>query len=227
LSEAALDLAVEQLRHGFPGRADLVVDLAAWPVAAGRQAAITGASGSGKTTLLYLLTGLERPTSGRVRWGDTDLAALDEAGRDAWRRRHVGFVFQDFHLIPGLSVAANVLVSCWFVAWSATPGERARAAALIEEVGVPAGRRDVRTLSRGEQQRVAVARALLHDPAVLVCDEPTASLDQASGAAVLEILTRAAGRRGATLLTVTHDPAVIEAMDEVHRLDRGRLERLR
>lgn len=222
-----LDLAVEGLRHSFAARAEPVVDVAAWTVAPGRTVAVTGPSGSGKTTLLYLLTGIEPVTIGHVRWGDTDLASLPEGGRDVWRRHHTGFVFQDFHLVPGLSVMANVLATCWFGAWAPSAAQRARAAALLEETGAPAGRADVTTLSRGELQRVAIARALLHEPEILVCDEPTASLDTATGKGVIGLLTSAARRRGATILAVTHDPALVEAMDEVHRLEHGRLERVR
>jgi len=227
LSDRGQGLAVGGLRHLYPGQPRPVVDIGAWAVAAGRKVAVSGPSGSGKTTLLYLLTGIEPVRAGHVRWGGQDLAGLPEWRRDAWRRRHTGFVFQDFHLLPGLAPLANVLATCWFDAFRPTPAQRARAHALLDETGAPAARRDVTSLSRGEQQRVAIARALLHEPELLVCDEPTASLDAATGRGVIDLLTSAAARRGATLLVVTHDPALVEAMDEAHRLEHGRLEQVR
>lgn len=197
-------------------------------VSPGRAVALTGASGSGKTTLLYLLTGIEAVRSGAVRWGGTDLARLGEAARDRWRRERVGFVFQDFHLVPGLSIERNVLVGCYFDRLGPTAAQAARARGLLEAFAVPTGGgRRVTDLSRGEQQRVAVARALLREPRILVADEPTASLDAAAGARVVEILLGAARAGGATFLAVTHDPALVEAVDEVHGLERGRLARVR
>ena len=146
--------------------------------------------------------------------------------RDAWRRRHVGLVFQDFHLVPGLSIRGNVLVSCWFDAWRADAVLVERAEALLDRCAVPTAGRRVAELSRGEQQRVAVARAILRRPPLVVADEPTASLDAASGARVIELLVEARAA-GATLLTVTHDPALIAAMGMVLHLEHGRLERVR
>jgi putative ABC transport system ATP-binding protein len=185
--------------------------------------ALTGPSGSGKTTLAYLLTGIEPVQEGSVRWGGVELRGLSERERDRWRREHVGFVFQDFHLVPGLTIEGNVLVTCWFRQLRPTPAEQERALALLDGFGVPRAGRRVTDLSRGEQQRVAIARAMLRQPPILVADEPTASLDATAGAKVIELLLAAARESGATLLAVTHDPALIEAVDRVLRLERGRL----
>ena len=144
---------------------------------AGATVALTGPSGSGKTTLAYLLTGIERVQQGSVRWGETDLAELTERAGDAWRLARVGFVFQDFHLVPGLSILANVLVTCWFDRWRPPPNLVDRAEELLDRFVVPRSGREVTDLSRGEQQRVAIARALLRDPGIVVADEPTASLE--------------------------------------------------
>ena len=145
-----------------------------------------------------------------------------------WRRERVGFVFQDFHLVPGLSIERNVLLGCYFDRLRPSPEQAARARALLDAFEVPTGNRRVVTdLSRGEQQRVAIARALLRWPRFFVADEPTASLDAKAGARVVELLLGAARAAGATFLAVTHDPALIDAVGTVHRLDRGRLARVR
>lgn len=222
-----LSLDARNLRHAYHADQPPVVELSELAVSPGSMLALTGPSGSGKTTLAYLLTGIEPVRHGTVRWGGTDLASLSESRRDAWRRQHVGFVFQDFHLVPGLSILDNVLVSCWFDHWRPEPGLIERAHELLDAFAVPTARRRVADLSRGEQQRVAVARALLHRPAVLVADEPTASLDAASAKSVIRLLTDGARTAGATLLAVTHDPALIAAMGSVHHLEHGRLEQLR
>jgi putative ABC transport system ATP-binding protein len=224
---ASLPLVAEGLRHAYQPGQPPVVDLDRLEVAPGAMAALTGPSGSGKTTLAYLLTGIEPVRQGAVRWGGTDLAQLPESARDAWRRRHVGFVFQDFHLVPGLSILRNVLVSCYFDQLRPDPALAERAGALLDAFAVPTAGRGVGDLSRGEQQRVAVARALLRRPPVVVADEPTASLDAASGARVIELLLEGARSAGATVLAVTHDPDLIGAVETVYRLERGRLDRVR
>jgi putative ABC transport system ATP-binding protein len=220
-------LLVRGLRFAYQPDQPPVVDIDELEIEPGSLVAITGPSGSGKTSLLYLLTGIEPVRAGTVCWGDVDLATLREADRDRWRRRHVGFVFQDFHLLPGLSVEANVLASCYFDQLRPTPAQAARARELLKAFGVPAGRSDVAALSRGEQQRVAVARALLRDPPILVADEPTASLDAASGERIISLLCEAARTRGATFLAVTHDPRLTDASGMVYRLESGRIVRLR
>lgn len=144
---------------------------------AGELVGITGPSGSGKTSLLHVLTGIEAPQRGAVEWDGIDILALSETGSDRWRRRAVGFVFQDFHLFPGLSALDNVLLPVTFD-HVVIPGRlRERARRLLAEVRVADGRLPAERLSRGEMQRVALARALLFTPPVLVADEPTASLD--------------------------------------------------
>jgi len=226
VSEAAPSLVASGVRHAYGQGHPPVVDLDRLELPAGAAVALTGASGSGKTTLAYLLTGIERVQAGSVRWGETDLAALSERARDAWRRERVGFVFQDFHLVPGLSIRDNVLVTRWFAGWRPDAAARTRARALLDAFEVPSDRQ-VTDLSRGEQQRVAIARALLHEPRILVADEPTASLDARSGEAVIGLLLREAREAGATFLAVTHDPALIEACTSALHLDHGHLERRR
>jgi putative ABC transport system ATP-binding protein len=212
-------LAVHGLVHAYRPAQPPAVEIERMELPAGATVALTGASGSGKTTLAYLVTGIERVQRGSIRWGETELATMPERARDAWRRRGVGLVFQDFRL----SIRGNVLVSYWFERWRPQPAEVARAEELLERCAVPWRGRDVAELSRGEQQRVAIARALLHAPPIVVADEPTASLDARSGAAVIELLLEQARAAGSTLLAITHDPALIEAVGSELRLDHGRL----
>ncbi|WP_159715668.1 ABC transporter ATP-binding protein [Geminicoccus flavidas] len=215
-------LAVRGLKVAFD-RGPPVLDIARLDVANGEQVAITGPSGCGKTTLALALCGIQPVREGQVRWNGQDVASMAEGARDGWRRRHVGMIFQDFHLVPGMSVLRNVLAASYFAAWRPGPHVVARAAELLEECGVPAGRQDVASLSRGEQQRVAIARALLLDPPILIADEPTASLDAANARLVAGLLAEAARRQGATLIAVTHDPVLIGAMDRTVRMADGRV----
>jgi putative ABC transport system ATP-binding protein len=216
-------LAAHGLRVAFNADGAPALDLDQLAIEPGAQVAIVGPSGSGKTTLVYVLTGIQPVHSGEVRWGEVELVRLPESGRDAWRRRNVGFVFQNFHLVPGLSPIANVLAPCYFAAFRPTQSESQRARELLELVAVPQGRADVAMLSRGEQQRVAIARALLNDPPILIADEPTASLDAASGSEVIRLLLETARESGRTVLIVSHDTRLIERCDRVLRLERGRV----
>ena len=227
MNSRSTPLHVVGLRHAYQRGLPPVVAIEDFAVAPGSVVALTGPSGSGKTTLAYLLSGIEPVQDGSVCWGTTDLARLPEAARDTWRREHAGLVFQDFHLLPGLSILGNVLVTCWFDHWRADPALTTRAGELLDRVGVAPDGRRLQDLSRGEQQRVAIARALLRSPVVLIADEPTASLDAKNGALVIEILLDEARNAAATLLVVTHDPELIAAADIIYRLDHGQLERAR
>ncbi len=189
-------------------------------VPAGALVALTGPSGSGKTTLLNVLAGILPPTSGRVAWADIDVAKLGESRRDAWRRRNVGLIFQDFHLIEQLTPLANVILPASFSAFRTPPAIRARAQKMLEDLGVPLARRSVAELSRGERQRVAIARALLFDPPILLADEPTASLDEAAAAEVTRQIAESAAA-GRTTIVVSHDRMVVERCDRVIRLEHG------
>ena len=196
-------------------------------VAAETSVAIVGPSGSGKTTLLGLLAGLDLPTSGQVRLGDQDLLALTEDERAMFRARHIGFVFQTFHLLPTLTALENVLVPLELqgraVLADGTPA-RVRAADLLERVGLAdrLGHYPVQ-LSGGEQQRVALARAFANQPRILFADEPTGNLDGATGAAVVDLLEALNREERTTLALVTHDPVLAERADRVVRLAGGRV----
>ena len=192
----------------------------------GSATAIEGASGAGKSSLLQALAGIERPTQGSVRWGDDDLWTLANPARDRWRRERLGLVFQDMHLLDGLSALDNVLLPLLFDHVRVPTALRDRAAELLDRLGVAALDRRVTVMSRGERQRVALARALLRNPAVLLADEPTASLDATAAARVGELLLRAATEAGATLIVATHDTALLARLPSRLRLHAGRLERV-
>jgi putative ABC transport system ATP-binding protein len=193
-------------------------------ISRGSRVALLGRSGSGKSTLLSLLAGIDPPTTGSVRIAGTDLAALDETARTVFRRRHVGMVFQAFHLVPVLNVLENVLLP---IELERRPGpdDRARAIDLLERTGL-ADRTDAlpERLSGGEQQRVALARALVHDPELLVADEPTGNLDAHTAEQVLDLLEELCGDGRRTLVLATHSPACAARCDRVLRIVDGHVE---
>jgi putative ABC transport system ATP-binding protein len=168
----------------------------------GEFTAIMGPSGSGKSTLLNLVAGLDRPSSGSVMVGGTDLASLGEAGLARFRRDRIGFVFQFFHLLPNLTVLENVLIPAQL---KGRESAESPARKLLAQLGIEdlADRYPAR-LSGGQQQRVAIARALINQPALLLADEPTGALDTKSGDQVMELLAEV-HRRGQTIILVTHD----------------------
>jgi putative ABC transport system ATP-binding protein len=192
-------------------------------VAPGEWVAIVGESGSGKSTLLNVIAGLDRPDAGRVLLDGKPLDYGDDESLTLWRRRHLGFVFQAFHLLPYLSVAENVALPLALLGAGAR--ERAgRAATLLASVGLAGfDARRPGTLSGGEMQRVAIARALAHSPRLLLADEPTGNLDEAAASAVLDCLGDAVKRAGAAALMVTHSRLAAARADRVLRLAHGRL----
>ena len=190
-------------------------------IARGETVAIMGASGAGKSTLLALLAGLDEPTSGTVRLAGNELTRLDEDGRAAVRARHVGFVFQSFHLVPSLTALENVMLPLELtgrVDARSTAREVLGRVGLAERVG-----HYPRQLSGGEQQRVAIARAFVTRPDVLFADEPTGNLDTATGERIMDLLFGLNAATGATLVLVTHDMALASRCGRVIRLDAGRV----
>ncbi len=191
------------------------VDLEIWP---GQLVVILGPSGSGKTTLLNLIGGIEQASSGAVTVAGIDIASLDDEGRTAYRRDRVGFVFQFFNLVPTLTAVENVQL----LAEVTGPDAEARSRAALERVGLAdVASRFPGEMSGGQQQRVAIARALVKEPPLLLCDEPTGSLDLDTGRQVLAVLRDLAREGHHTVMIVTHNSAISAMADRVVRLHSG------
>ncbi len=189
----------------------------------GEVVAVVGASGSGKSTLLHLLGGLDRPTAGTVSIGGEDLSDLDEAGRSRLRARAVGFVFQFHQLLPEFTALENVMMPGW-VAGASRAATKARAESLLRDLGlIDRAEHKPGELSGGEQQRVAVARALHMRPAVLLADEPTGNLDRRASANLLEIFERYRARERQAIVIATHNPDVARSAGRVVTLEDGYL----
>ena len=189
----------------------------------GEFLALMGPSGSGKSTLLNLIAGLDRPTGGEVIVGGSAIHRLSERKLAGWRARNVGFVFQFSNLLGALSAERNVAVPLLLTSFSARERRR-RVDIALEIVGLSArGKHRPRELSGGEQQRVGIARALVNDPALLVCDEPTGDLDRATSAEILDLLVALNRDHGKTILMVTHDPVAAERASRTLHLEDGRL----
>ncbi len=192
-------------------------------IPAGQMVVVKGRSGSGKTTLLNLIAGLDQPTSGEVWIDGVQTNTLSENGRIALRRQKMGFVFQAFGLLPLLSARENIEVPLR-MAKAARADRESRSAAALAAVGL-AGRASHRPyeLSGGEQQRIALARALVTQPQLILADEPTGQLDSNTGRDIIALMRRLVDEQHITLLIVTHDPVVVEAADIVHELRDGQL----
>ena len=185
---------------------------------AGELAALLGPSGSGKSTLLNILGGLDHPTSGRVEYLDEDLTAIGDTALTRYRRRHVGFVFQFYNLIPSLTARENVAVVTEIAERPLAPAEALDLVGLADRLDhFPA------QLSGGEQQRVAIARAIAKNPAVLLCDEPTGALDSTTGIVVLEAIERVNRELGTTTVVITHNADIARMADRVIRLADGQI----
>ena len=219
-------LRVENLAREYStgSSRQVVFDRLTFSVEQGETVALLGASGSGKTTLLNLISGIDTPGSGKVLLNGVDVHGLAEPARTLLRRQQIGFVFQFFNLIPTLKVGENVALPLELLGEEDSKAEQ-RAAALLDDVGLGGlSGRYPETLSGGEQQRAAIARALAHRPALLLADEPTGNLDEDTGDRIIELLTDLARQQGTTMLLVTHSNRVAQAADRVLRLSHGRVE---
>jgi len=213
-------LSLENVRKSYRepnGSALPILDIPRLELSAGEQVVLRGRSGCGKTTLLNCISGLTTVDTGQIVINGHDITELPEMARDRFRARYIGFVFQTFNLLPAFSALENVLLGMTFTGQKTDPS---RAAGLLKEVGLthrlhhkPAA------LSVGEQQRVAVARALANHPSVLLADEPTANIDAAHQQQVIDLLRTACEKEKVTMLLVTHAPEVADQFDRVEQLE--------
>jgi putative ABC transport system ATP-binding protein len=188
----------------------------------GEFVGLTGASGSGKSTLLYLLGGLDRPTSGKIVVDGKDLGVMDEHALADFRRKKIGFVFQQFNLVPTMTASDNVQFPMIFAGVSASQ-RKSRAMSLLKNVGLAdRGKHKPTELSGGQQQRVAVARALVNNPQIILADEPTGNLDSKVGAEIIALF-KSMHEQGHTVILVSHDPSVVANVSRVVRLRDGKI----
>ena len=193
-------------------------------VGAGELTALVGPSGSGKSTLLNIIGLLDRPTAGRIVLAGRDVTDLDARGLTAARARTLGFIFQFHHLLPAFTAVENVMLPSWGDHGHAPPGLRAAAEAMLRAVGLGDRLRyKPGRLSGGQQQRVAIARAMVHQPPLVLADEPTGNLDTHSSSEVLELMRQFNRERGTTFLIVTHDPRIAASCDRIVELVDGKI----
>jgi putative ABC transport system ATP-binding protein len=194
-----------------------------WDIYKGQMSLIVGPSGCGKTTLLSVIAGILDADRGEVSVFGQAITALGDREKTRFRARHIGFVFQQYNLLPALTAAENAAIPLVIAGW---PKKKAvaRAAAVLDTLGMGKRTESLPSqLSGGQQQRVAIARALVHDPSLLVCDEPTAALDHETGLTVMELLRAAAVRADRAVVVVTHDSRVFRFGDRIARMDDGRI----
>ncbi len=226
MRDSAPVVCLDSLSKSFveADRTRTVLDSVDLEIQNGEFVALLGHSGSGKSTLLNLISGIERPSSGLVSISDVPITELSERERTLFRREHIGFIFQFFNLIPTLTVLENVALPREL----AGDDDKVTATAamrLLQLVGLE-DRRDTfpDKLSGGEQQRVAIARALVHDPMLVLADEPTGNLDENTGEQVLDLLLSLTRRRGKTLIMATHNPEIARMADRIVRVHDGHLQ---
>jgi len=211
-------LQVTDLRFAYPGDA-FRLHVPRLALEKGRALALAGPSGAGKSTLMRLLTGLLPPTRGEIRLGTAQFDAMNQEQRRAFRLKHLGLVFQDFALLDYLTVAENVLLPHQF-SGGVSASIREKTEQLAQRLQIEHYlKKRVSKLSQGERQRVAVARALVHEPQFIFADEPTASLDPARGRTVVDLLIEDVRQRGACLVMVTHDPNLLPLFDQTVRME--------
>ena len=217
-----MELHFINLKHIYPGPdAELrpVLDIPSWRLGDRQQVLLKGVSGSGKTTLFNIAAGLMHPTEGEVYYGDQSLYALSEAARDRFRAQNIGYVFQNHYLLPTLSAIENVIMPLAFGGEIARSQWKTRAADMLHRMGL-ANHLHYRPakMSAGQRMRVAIARALVSNPAVLLADEPTASLDAAAADTVMDEIQQICRENGAILIVASHDPALDKRFDTIAHL---------
>jgi ABC-type lipoprotein export system ATPase subunit len=219
MEQSAPAVLLQDIKKSFPlghGHALEVLNVTSLALPVGSHTVLKGPSGAGKTTLLNLIAGIALPTSGRIQVNGTDLVPLPEPQRDRFRAAHIGYVFQTFNLLAPFTALENVMLAMHFANTIPRRGQRQRAVDLLSQLGLKTrlSHRPAQ-LSRGEQQRVAMARALANDPPVLLADEPCASLDAATAQVVLMALYNLCRERATTVLIVAHDTAALAGAAQV------------
>src|SRR5262245_29163989 len=219
MTEALTAVTLRGVKKAFPlgnGRTLDALNIEHWAVSPGSCTVLMGPSGSGKTTLLNLIAGVSLPTAGTIAVHDTDICALPEPRRDRFRAQHIGYVFQTFNLFSAFTALENVMLSMMLADVIPKPEQRRRAGEILARLGLGARlSHKPQQLSRGEQQRTAIARALANQPPLILADEPCASLDANTGREVLDELLSVCREAGTTLLIVSHETAVVAAGDQV------------
>lgn len=205
-------LAIENLGFRYPGQREDLLGITRLALAEGEQILLAGRSGMGKSTLLHIILGLLEPNRGTVRVAGRDIHAIHGPRRDHFRGTHIGMIFQTFHLLHGFTAIENVMTA---LAFSDIPRAEhwARAAALLDRLDIPEPNAMPERMSVGQQQRVAVARALACGPVLVLADEPTASLDPENADGAMDLIQNACRERGAALLCVSHDPSLVARFD--------------
>jgi putative ABC transport system ATP-binding protein len=223
--ESTIAVRVEKVVKTFPNGDTPTYALrdVSFSALAGRLTMIVGPSGCGKTTLLSVICGTMQTDSGRIEVFDQDIGGMSDAEVTAFRSRNVGFIFQQFNLIPTLTLVENASVPLILQGWNYRKAEE-KAAAVLTELGLGTRIRSFpRQLSGGQQQRVAIARALVHEPRLIICDEPTASLDAKTGHHALELLKQSACRSDRCVIVVTHDSRIFSFADWIAEMEDGRV----
>ena len=220
MSENVGALTVRDLKV-FSDRNRLLLHVPSLQISSGEAVGIKGPSGAGKSTLLFALAGLQANTSGALCWGDLNLNSAKQTTRAAFLRAHVGIVFQDFLLFDELGPLENSAIQALFQPKTARSTLRDAARSALKQLGVKRDTEDVTTYSGGERQRISVARALAHNPAILLADEPTANLDRTAADALAADLVQQTKDKGRTLIVASHDHSLLEKMDRIITIQDG------
>ena len=217
-----LSLDLKNLKIQFSGLEGPALNIENFFLESGEHLAVTGPSGCGKTTFINVIAGFIKPDQGLVKWGSDDIYNLSQGKRDKWRGKNIGLIMQDFHLFQGLSAIDNVLLPL-ALSGLVRQEDKKRGFELLERTNLKKPERDIKMMSRGEMQRVAVARALLRKPDILLADEPTASLDGDNGKIIGDLIQQLGREENTSLIIVTHDIDLAKRMDRRIELNSGRI----